>query len=78
LLNIEGFQLFVASAEDILIAKLEWAKLSRSQRQIEDAAGILKIQSDSLDRSYLDKWISELSLQQEWKNALHAADSSVI
>ena len=34
--------LFVATAEDVVIAKLEWAKLAQSQRQIEDAAAILK------------------------------------
>src|SRR5882724_1625249 len=39
LLNVQGVSLFVASAEDVVIAKLEWAKLAQSQRQIEDAAG---------------------------------------
>ena len=34
--------LYVATPEDIVVAKLEWAKLGESSRQIEDAAGILK------------------------------------
>ena len=28
---------------------------------------------ESLDRRYLEKWILELELQEQWKNARHAA-----
>ena len=73
--NIEGVSLHVASAEDIILAKLEWAKLGASQRQIDDAAGILKLRGESLDRSYLDKWVRELNLVQEWSAAQRTAES---
>ena len=53
------FPLFVASAEDVIISKLEWAKLAQSRRQIEDAAAILRVRGDALDHSYLEKWIAE-------------------
>ena len=69
LLSMQGVSLFVASAEDVIISKLEWSKLAQSQRQIEDAAGILKIRGDSLDRWYLDKWVRELGLTREWNEA---------
>jgi hypothetical protein len=69
LVDFEGMQLFVASPEDMVIAKLEWSKLARSQRQVEDAAGILRLRRDSLDHSYLRKWISELGLEEELQNA---------
>ena len=72
--NVQGVSLFVASAEDIILAKLEWAKLGASQRQIEDAAGILKLRGDSLDRSYLDKWVRELGLTKEWNAAQRTAE----
>jgi len=67
--SLEGVSLFVASAEDVIISKLEWSKLAQSQRQIEDAAGILKIRGDSLDRWYLDRWVRELGLTKEWNEA---------
>jgi hypothetical protein len=73
--NLQGVQLFVASAEDVIISKLEWAKRAQSQRQIEDAAGIMKMQSDSLDRSYIEKWVRELNLTQEWDGAQRQATS---
>ena len=73
--DVEGVPLYVASAEDIILAKLEWAKLGESQRQIEDAAGILRQRGDSLDRSYLVKWVRELELAQQWNDAQHVAGS---
>jgi hypothetical protein len=72
--DMEGVSLFVASAEDMIVAKLEWAKLGESQRQIEDAAGILKMRGDSLDYPYLDKWVRELGLAEQWKHAQRIAE----
>jgi len=47
--EFQGMTLWIASAEDVVIAKLEWAKIGGSPRQIEDAAGILRIRGDQLD-----------------------------
>jgi hypothetical protein len=70
---LSGLQLFVASPEDVLIAKLEWAKMGESQRQIEDAAGILRIQGEHLDREYVEKWVRELELGTQWRAAIARA-----
>jgi predicted nucleotidyltransferase len=67
--NLQGIHLFVASAEDIVIAKLEWSKLAQSQRQIEDVAAVLRIRYESLDVPYVEKWIQELGLENEWNGA---------
>lgn len=75
LVHLQGIELFVASAEDVMISKLEWAKLAESRRQIEDVAAILRIRGNSLDRDYLEKWIDELGLTEEWIEALRAAGS---
>ena len=61
-LSLEGTSLFIASVEDVILAKLEWSKLAQSRRQIEDAAGILKLRAASLDFQYLDKWLNNLEL----------------
>jgi hypothetical protein len=66
----------LASAEDVVISKLEWAKLAQSQRHIEDVAGILRMRWDALDRAYLEKWILELRIEAEWNDALRAAGVS--
>jgi hypothetical protein len=76
LVNVHDTPLFVASAEDVVIAKLEWSKLAQSQRQIEDVAAILRARWGSLDDSYVEKWIAELGLKKEWRDAQHAAGFS--
>jgi hypothetical protein len=76
LVNAQGLALFVATAEDIVIAKLGWSKLAQSQRQIEDVAAILKLRWELLDRSYLERWISELKLNEAWNNAKRVAGIS--
>jgi predicted nucleotidyltransferase len=71
--NLQGVSLFVASAEDILVAKLEWSRLAQSQRQIDDAAAILRARRETLDHSYIEKWTRELHLEEEWAKAQGAA-----
>ena len=71
--NFHGVELFVASAEDVIIAKLEWAKLGESQRQIQDVAAILHIRSSLLDQGYIEKWISQLGLAEQWTTAKRSA-----
>lgn len=60
-----GREVFLATAEDVLLAKLEWAKLSESERQLEDAAGIVRRQT--LDMSYLERWVRELGVAEQWQ-----------
>jgi hypothetical protein len=71
--NLHDIPLFVASAEDVVISKLEWAKVAQSRRQIEDAAAILRVRWNALDHSYLAKWIAELDLKNEWDDARRVA-----
>lgn len=65
--EVEGMRLTLASPEDVLLAKLEWAKLSDSERQLLDAAGILKVQGGTLDFSYIDHWVVALELTKQWQ-----------
>lgn len=59
-----------ASAEDTIVAKLEWAKQGASERQIRDVAGILRVRGESIDRAYILRWIDELGLEPQWELAL--------
>ena len=67
--SVGGLSFFIARAEDVLIAKLEWAKKGGSLRQIEDAAGILEVRGSDLDFEYVERWIDELGLQEQWAAA---------
>jgi hypothetical protein len=62
----------VATAEDTLLAKLDWYRMGGcvSERQWGDVLGILKIQAGRLDLDYLDKWAGELTLGDLLERAL--------
>lgn len=55
---------YVASAEDTVLAKLEWYRLGgeASERQWRDVLGVLQIQGDELDLDYLRQWAVELGV----------------
>jgi hypothetical protein len=50
---VPGQEAFVASPEDVLLHKLVWYKITPSDRQLSDAAGIAAVQAGQLDLSYL-------------------------
>ena len=71
--EFQNMRIAIASAEDVLIAKLEWSKLGESQRQVKDAAGILRIRADDLDLEYIKGWVRALELGSQWEAARRAA-----
>jgi len=71
--EIAGMRMTVATPEDVILAKLEWSKAGGSARQIEDAAGILRIRGPELDQAYLERWISELDVRAQWEEARRAS-----
>lgn len=71
--EIEQVPLFAATAEDVIVSKLEWAKMGGSLRQIEDVSGILKERHDLLDIGYIQKWVNDLGLAEQWAAARNAA-----
>jgi len=65
----------IATAEDTLLAKLEWYLLGGevSERQWRDVLGILKIQGDNLDLNYLGQYARELEIEELLEKALSEA-----
>jgi hypothetical protein len=66
--DLLGVRVFVASPEDTLISKLEWAKLGGgSQLQLRDVSGILQLRRNELDLVYVERWVTELGLGELWQ-----------
>lgn len=65
----------VATAEDTIVAKLEWARLGSSERQLQDVAGIVAVQGEALDREYVERWAITLGLLDLWRRVLAIADT---
>lgn len=63
---------FIASPEDVILAKLEWFRLGgeQSERQWRDVQGIFDVQEARLDRDYLRHWAAELGVADLLSRAL--------
>ena len=72
-IEFEGMSLFIASAEDVMIAKMEWSRMSESSRQLEDVAAIIQVQGENLDWLYLQRWTACLQLSKQWQEACKRA-----
>ena len=61
----------MASAEDTVLAKLEWFRLGgeTSERQWWDVVGILKVTAGA-DRIYLGRWAASLGVADLLERAL--------
>jgi hypothetical protein len=57
-----GEPAWISTAEDVILHKLVWDRISPSNRQLGDAAGVVAVQADSLDKDYLRHWAHELDL----------------
>jgi len=63
---------YVATAEDTVLAKLEWYRMGgeRSERQWRDAMGVLKVQGNRLDFGYMRQMATGLDVQDLLERAL--------
>jgi hypothetical protein len=63
-INVPERKAFVATAEDIVLAKLEWFRMGGevSDQQWRDILGVLKVQAGRLDLDYLQNWAAELGV----------------
>lgn len=71
-LDVMGVSTYVASVEDVIVAKLEWAKAGGSERQLEDVRELVRLERARLDRSYVEQWVQRLDLREMWDRAVSA------
>jgi predicted nucleotidyltransferase len=74
--TFEGVSASMISAEDLILSKLEWARMGESERQVRDAAVVLQRRQHKLDLPYIEKWVHELGLTTQWSLARHIAGMS--
>lgn len=60
---------FIVSVEDLIIAKLEWAAETESERQLRDVRSMLDVGRDAIDSAYVAGWVARLGLEDAWRVA---------
>jgi predicted nucleotidyltransferase len=58
-LQLEGFEVWIVSKEDLILSKLDWARDSKSERQCADAENLI---ATGCDMEYLKTWSAKLNL----------------
>jgi hypothetical protein len=68
--QLAGIPVALATAEDTILSKLEWAKQGGgSERQLADVAGIVDVKGPELDLEYIQKWAAALGVLDLWHRA---------
>lgn len=66
--------LYVSTAEDLILKKLEFAsELGGSEKQTADATAIAKYHRGQLDLEYLARWADRLRVRDAWSRVRHDA-----
>lgn len=61
---------WISTAEDVVLHKLFWNRITPSERQLGDATGVVTIQRDELDLAYLRHWSLELQVSDTLEDLL--------
>lgn len=59
--SLAGQRVSLVAPEDLILSKLDWAKESRSQMQLDDVRNLLRSVQE-LDLGYLDRWVDRLGV----------------
>lgn len=68
--SIFGEEAWLATAEDVILHKLVWNRISPSDRQLGDCAGIIAVQSEELDVAYMRSEAEKLMLREDLERLL--------
>jgi hypothetical protein len=61
---------WICTAEDVVLHKLYWNSISPSDRQLGDAAGVVAVQGEDLDVSYMEQWAARLGVSDVLRSLL--------
>jgi hypothetical protein len=67
---VVGEKASISTAEDVILHKLHWNKITPSDRQLGDAAGIVAVQGERLDRAYLRTRAKQLDVETNLQRLL--------
>jgi hypothetical protein len=67
---------WLPTAEDVVVQKLRWAKRGRRIKDFLDAQGIVKVRGDRLDWDYIRHWCDDLDIGDKLAELREAPNDS--
>jgi len=71
---LEGTTGFVASPEDVILAKLWYYQDGGSDKHLRDIAAMLQISGHAIDRNYIEQWAGQLGVVEPWRAVVEKVD----
>ena len=62
----EDYEATFASAEDVIVKKLQFYAEGGSDKHLRDIASVLRISDSEVDRVYVSEWADRLGLRELW------------
>lgn len=72
---LQGTTGFVASPEDVILAKLWYYQDGGSDKHLRDIAAMLQISGTEIDRNYIEEWAAQLGLVEPWRAVIERLTS---
>jgi len=66
----EDYEATFASAEDVIVKKLQFYAEGGSDKHLRDIASVLRISASDVDRDYVTRWADRLGLRKIWDQIL--------
>ena len=67
--RIDNDEVFLAPIEAVMLSKLRYYQVGKSDRHLRDIHQMLRISGDLVDRPELERWATRLGVEGEWKQA---------
>lgn len=69
-------EVYVHSAEDLILNKLKYYRISKQPKHVRDITSIVLSQGAALDGGYIDWWAEQLGVADIWQDLLGRIDLS--
>ncbi len=67
--RVDEDEVFLAPIESVILSKLRYYQIGRSDRHLRDIHQMLRISGNLLDRSEFERWAARLDVEREWQLA---------
>ena len=57
--SLMGRQVWIPTAEDVIVTKLQWASLGNRSKDRDDARDVIAVQGDRIDWDYVHRWCEQ-------------------